>query len=87
MAAYQLFEELPIWQEARSLVQLIYKLTKQDESSKDFGLKDQIQRAGLSVMTNIAGSFDGSSTKGFRQILTDSKESPGEVPSLSLRSP
>ncbi|MBD5781089.1 four helix bundle protein [Pelagicoccus sp. NFK12] len=83
MAAYQFFEELPIWQEARELVRLIYKLTKQEEFSKDFGLKDQIQRAGVSIMTNIAEGFERRTTKEFQQFLNYSKASSGEVRSLS----
>lgn len=83
MAAYQTFEELPIWQEARELVSLIYRLTKQDDFSKDFGLKDQIQRAGVSIMTNIAEGFERRSTKEFQQFLNYSKGSSGEVRSLS----
>ncbi len=83
MAAYQSFEELPIWQEAKELVRLIYKLTKQEDFSKDFGLKDQIQRAGVSIMTNIAEGFERRSTKEFQQFLNYSKASSAEVRSLS----
>jgi four helix bundle protein len=50
------FEDLEAWQAARKTVNLVYDLTRQGSLAKDFGLKDQIQRASVSVMTNIAGS-------------------------------
>ncbi len=46
------FEELEIWQEARRLTQAIYQLTKREKFSRDFSLRDQIQRAAVSVMSN-----------------------------------
>lgn len=82
MAGYQSFEELPIWQEARVLVRLIYDLAKQKDFSKDYGLKDQIQRASVSIMTNIAEGFERRSSKEFCQFLNYSKASSGEVRSL-----
>lgn len=82
MAAYQSFEELPIWREARVLVRLIYDLTKQNDFSKDYGLKDQIQRASVSTMTNIAEGFERRSNKEFCQFLNYAKASSGETRSL-----
>lgn len=82
MAAYQSFEELPVWQEARLLVSLIYTLTHQDSFSRDRGLSDQIQRASLSVMTNIAEGFERRSIKEFCQFLNYAKGSSGETRSL-----
>ena len=84
MAAYKSFEELPIWQEARTLVVFIYSLTKVSEFSKDFGLKDQMQRACVSIMTNIAEGFERRSTKEFSQFLNYAKASSGEVRSLAF---
>jgi len=54
MANYKTFQELPIWQEARLLTKEIYGLTAMGSFSNDFGLKDQIQRASVSIMSNIA---------------------------------
>lgn len=54
MTAITKFEDLIAWQEARKLVGMIYKITSDGLFSKDFGLKDQIQRAAVSSMTNIA---------------------------------
>ncbi|WP_345785687.1 four helix bundle protein [Pelagicoccus sp. SDUM812003] len=84
MAAYKSFEELPVWQESRAIVALIYSLTKGSNFAKDFGLKDQIQRAGVSIMTNIAEGFERRSTKEFCQFLNYAKASSGEVRSLTV---
>jgi four helix bundle protein len=51
-------EDIQAWQEARKLVKMIYELTNSGALSKDFGLRDQIQRASVSSMTNIAEGFD-----------------------------
>ncbi|RKY94718.1 MAG: four helix bundle protein, partial [Ignavibacteriae bacterium] len=48
----QKFEDMKVWQEARTLVNQIYKSTSKQKFSKDFGLRDQIQRAAVSVMSN-----------------------------------
>ena len=52
------FEDMPVWQDARVLVSNVYKLTKVPVLVKDFGLSSQIQRAAVSVMTNIAEGFE-----------------------------
>ncbi len=52
------FEDIHAWQEARKLSQQIYRLTQNGKFSKDYGLRDQIQRAAVSVMANIAEGFD-----------------------------
>ena len=54
MATIKNFEEIKAWQKARELAGNIYELTRQDKFSRDFGLRDQIQRAASSVMHNIA---------------------------------
>src|SRR5688572_27743782 len=52
------FEDIQAWQEARKLVKMIYGLTNSGALAKDSGLRDQIQRASVSSMTNIAEGFD-----------------------------
>ena len=52
------FEELWVWQQARELVKEIYEDFRSGSGSKDFGFRDQIQRAGVSVMNNIAEGFE-----------------------------
>ncbi|HEX6269742.1 MAG TPA: four helix bundle protein [Anaerolineales bacterium] len=54
MATITKFEDLIAWQEARKLVKMIYKLTSAGTLAKDFGMRDQLQRASVSAMTNIA---------------------------------
>ena len=48
------FRDLKVWQRAKDLAVFIYKMTTQGEFSKDFGLRDQIRRAGVSIASNIA---------------------------------
>ena len=57
MATITKFEDLIAWQEARALVKMVYQLTSDGSFSKDFGMRDQIQRASVSAMTNIAEGF------------------------------
>lgn len=76
------FEELDCWKIARELSREIYSLTKSGEFSRDYGLKDQIRRAAVSVMTNISEGFERSSNKDFARFLYIAKGSAGEVRSL-----
>jgi len=73
------FEDLVVWQKARVLTNEIYKITKKSEFSKDLGLKDQIQRASVSIMSNIAEGFERGSKEEFIQFLYISRGSCGEV--------
>ena len=82
MTSITKFEDLIAWQEARKLVSMIYKITSDGLFSKDFGLKDQIQRAAVSSMTNIAEGFDNESTVEFARFLGMARRSSVEVQSL-----
>ncbi len=82
MAAITKFEDLIAWQEARKLVKMIYKITAEGAFSKDFGMKDQVQRAAVSAMTNIAEGFDNESTAEFVRFLGMARRSAVEVQSL-----
>ncbi|MBI3740060.1 MAG: four helix bundle protein [Chloroflexi bacterium] len=82
MASITKFEDLIAWQESRRLVKMIYQLTINGSFSKDFGLRDQIQRASVSVMTNIAEGFDCESTAEFARFLGIARRSAVEVQSL-----
>ncbi len=73
------FEELEIWKEARRITQEIYRLTGDSKFSKDFGLSNQIQRAAISVMSNIAEGFERGGNQEFIQFLYVAKGSCGEV--------
>lgn len=76
------FEEIQSWQKARELVNCIYQFTRKPSFAKDFGLKDQIQRAAVSVMSNIAEGFERQSNLEFIKFLFIAKGSAGEVRSL-----
>ena len=54
----QTFEDLQIWKEARCLTQEIYRLTRAATFSKDFSLTNQMQRAAISMMSNIAEGYE-----------------------------
>ena len=73
------FEDIISWQKAKALTVLIYKLFS---DSKDFGYKDQIQRASVSIMNNIAEGFERKSNKEFKYFLFIAKGSCGEVRSM-----
>ncbi len=76
------FEDLPAWQEARSLVRAIYQATDGGAFARDFGLRDQVRRAAVSIMSNIAEGFERGSNKDFCRFLYMAKGSAGEVRSL-----
>jgi four helix bundle protein len=82
MAMIQRFEDIQAWQEARTLVKMIYQLTNKEKFSKDFGMRDQIRRASVSVMNNIAEGFDCESKAEFARFLGIARRSAVEVQSL-----
>jgi four helix bundle protein len=73
------FEDIEAWKTARELTRIIYALTEQGKFAKDFGLKNQIQRASVSVMSNIAEDFESRTQAQFIEYLGRSKASAGEV--------
>ena len=73
------FEDLIAWQKARKLTKVIYDVTKHGEFAKDFGLAGQIQRAAVSVMSNIAEGFERNRRAEFHQFLSVAKASAAEV--------
>lgn len=76
MATIQKFEDLLAWQKARELTREVYKALK---DCRDFGFKDQIQRAAVSVMSNIAEGFESGTRQEFLNYLYIAKGSAGEV--------
>ena len=76
------FEDIIAWQEARKLVADIYRLTSSGALAKDYGLRDQIQRASVSAMSNIAEGFDCESRTEFARFLSIARRSAVEVQSL-----
>jgi four helix bundle protein len=75
------FEDIIAWQKARVLTKEIYKCTQVGGFARDYGLKDQIQRASVSTMANVAEGFERGGDKEFTQFLSTSKGSCGEVKS------
>lgn len=76
------FEDLHSWQEARKLVTMTYKMTRSGMIACDWGLRDQLRRASLSVMSNIAEGFGRKSDKEFIRYLEISNGSLNEVKSI-----
>jgi four helix bundle protein len=73
------FEDILAWQKARVLTNEIYAITNTGDFRNDFGLRDQIQRAAVSTMSNVAEGFERGGDKEFIQFLSHSKGSCGEV--------
>jgi len=79
MAKINSFEDIQAWQKARELNKEIYKVSNNGSFSKDFGLRDQIRRASISILSNIAEGFERNGSKEFKQFLSVAKGSAGEV--------
>lgn len=73
------FEDLHVYQQARALTNLIYALTRNSTFARDRSLRDQIRRASLSILSNIAEGFELGSDAAFAHSLTIAKGSCGEV--------
>lgn len=79
MATIQRFEDLSSWKKARVLTRRVYAVSKRGAFAKDFALRDQMRRASLSVMSNIAEGFERETDRDFARFLTIAKASTGEV--------
>lgn len=77
------FEDLEAWKSARELVRAIYAIFRREPASRDFGLRDQAQRAAVSAMTNIAEGFERIHLPEKIQFYNVARASCGEVRSLS----
>jgi len=69
MATFKRFEDIQAWQKARLVTRKVYQLTGEGRFARDFGLRDQIQRASISIMANIAEGFGRHSDKEFAHYL------------------
>ena len=82
MASIERFEDIKAWQKARELVRTIYSLSSPSKKlGKDFGLREQIRRASVSVMSNIAEGFARRGDKEFKRFLSIALGSSAEVQS------
>ena len=79
MATFQKFEDIEAWQRARELTREIYTVSNENPFSKDFGLRDQVRKTSVSIMSNIAEGFERDGTKEFIQFLSVAKGSSGEL--------
>ena len=79
MATIHKFEDIKAWQEGRTLVRAVYAMTGKGQFSRDFGFRDQIQRAAVSICSNIAEGFETDSHAEFIRYLGYAKGSAGEV--------
>ena len=76
------FEDLLVWQKAIEFVREVYLITGQGDLRRDFGLRDQMRRAAVSIPTNIAEGFERASRKEYLLFLNIAKGSAGETRSL-----
>jgi four helix bundle protein len=81
MAAFKRFEDIKAWQKARELTRLVYQATVDGRFAKDYGLRDQIQRASVSIMANIAEGLGRRSDREFANFLNIARGSASEVQS------
>ena len=81
MATFTRLEDIQVWQKARQLTKKIYEITVNGDFAKDYGLRNQIQRASVSIMANIAEGFGGRSDKEFANFLNMAHGSVSEVQS------
>jgi four helix bundle protein len=79
MTKIERFEDLIAWQKARELTRAIYEVTRQGAFARDYGLSGQIQRAAVSIMSNIAEGFERGGRGEFHQFLSTAKASCAEV--------
>jgi four helix bundle protein len=79
MTGISRFEDIEAWKSARQLTNLVYGHTNQRVFSRDFGLRDQIRRASVSVMSNIAEGFESRTDTQFINFLGMARASAGEV--------
>ncbi len=74
MSSFKSFEEIESWQKARELTREVYTVSNQGAFTKDFGLRDQIRRASVSIMSNIAEGFERDWNREFLQFLAVCKK-------------
>lgn len=79
MGVIEKFEDIVAWQKGMELCKLTYSITNADTFKQDYGLKDQMRRAWVSIVSNIAEGFERSSDKDFARFLYMAKGSDGEL--------
>jgi four helix bundle protein len=79
MATIKRFEDIEAWQKARELAKTIYDVTAGGKLSRDFGLRDQMRRSAVSILSNIAEGFERGGDKEFIQFIAMAKGSSAEI--------
>ncbi len=79
MSKIETFEDIQTWQQDREMTKAIYLLSNVGMFARDFGLRDQIRRASVSIMSNIAEGFERGGDVEFRRFLAIAKGSSGDV--------
>ena len=79
MATIRQFEDIEAWQTARELTRAVYACSAAGAFARDFGLRDQMRRAAVSIMANIAEGFERGGSAEFSHFLSVAKGSAGEV--------
>ena len=79
MARIDRFEDVIAWQKARLLTREIYRVSGQGPFARDFALRDQVRRASISIMSNIAEGFERYSSAEFKHFLSVARGSAAEV--------
>jgi four helix bundle protein len=79
---YRQFEDLPVWRDSAELARLMFEFTALDQFRRHPGLRDQLERAALSVSNNIAEGFERGTTNELLAFLYISRGSAGEVRSM-----
>lgn len=79
MAQFKSFEEIESWRLGRQITVEVYKITNQGDFSRDFGLRDQLRRAVVSITSNIAEGFERDGNREFINFLSIAKGSCGEA--------
>ena len=86
MATFKRFEEIESWKKARELTTRIYRISNAEPFAKDFGLKDQIRRASVSIMSNIGEGHDRSSTREVLSVPGNCKRAPPQKFAVNVMS-
>jgi len=79
VGTFRTFEEIEAWQQARELTRLVYEVSGKGTFGRDFALRDQIRRAAVSAMSNIAEGFGRGGAREFVQFLSVARGSASEV--------
>jgi four helix bundle protein len=79
VATFKTFEEIEAWQQGRELTRLVYEVSGKGAFGRDFALRDQIRRAAVSVMSNVAEGFGRGGAREFVQFLSVAHGSTSEV--------